>query len=117
MTDHHFVQVTTTVDDRGAAEFLADDAVRARKAACAQVEGPIRSTYWWKGKLETSAEWRVVFKTTAGNFLAFERYLRQRHPYDVPEIIAVPITAGNSDYLAWIAAETESRSASTSSES
>ncbi|MFI5842810.1 divalent-cation tolerance protein CutA [Catenuloplanes sp. NPDC051500] len=98
--------VTTTVDGRPAADSLARTAVTARLAACAQVGGPITSTYWWEGEIETSSEWVVHLKTTADRLDALIEHLRAAHPYDVPEIVAVPVTAGNPDYLSWVHAST-----------
>jgi periplasmic divalent cation tolerance protein len=94
--------VTTTVDARPVADSLAHAAVAARLAACAQVGGPITSTYWWQGEIETSSEWVVHLKTTTDRLDALIAHLRAGHPYDVPEIVAVPVTAGNPDYLSWV---------------
>ena len=99
-------QVTTTVDSREAAEGLARSTVEARVAACAQVVGPIRSTYRWAGKVETAEEWLVLLKTAVDRYPDLERHLRGRHPYDVPEIISVPVIAGNPAYLTWVSQET-----------
>jgi periplasmic divalent cation tolerance protein len=99
-------QVMTTVDRRDAAEALARGAVQARAAACGQVGGPISSVYWWQRRVETAEEWVVVFKTTTERYPDLERYIREHHPYDVPEILCTPVTAGNPAYLAWVAAET-----------
>jgi periplasmic divalent cation tolerance protein len=100
------VVVTTTVDSRAVADRLAWSTVEARLAACAQVTGPIQSTYWWQGAVEQAEEWMLVLKTTEQRYPALEAHLRGAHPYDVPEIICVPVTAGNPAYLSWIAAET-----------
>ncbi len=105
MEGTHFWQVTTTVAERSDAEALALGAVGARLAACAQVGGPITSTYWWEHEVQTSQEWVVTLKTTDQRYPALENYLRHAHPYQVPEIVAVPVTAGNPSYLAWIRAE------------
>src|SRR5579871_5778016 len=86
-TTNHFA-VSTSVDDAEAARALASGAVEARLAACAQLEGPFESVYWWHGKIERAAEWRVTFKTTASRYPALEAFVKERHPYDVPEIIA-----------------------------
>ncbi len=94
--------VTTTVDDRPTADSLALSAVTARLAACAQVGGPITSTYWWEGEIETSSEWVVQLKTTTDRLDELIEHLRVAHPYDVPEVVAVPVSAGNPDYLSWV---------------
>jgi periplasmic divalent cation tolerance protein len=81
-------------------------AVERRLAACGQVSGPITSTYWWQGGIESVPEWACTFKTTGGRLVALMDALRTEHPYDVPEIVATRIEAGDSDYLAWVEAET-----------
>ena len=97
-----YCQVTTTLPDRAAAESLAARLVEERLAACAQVVGPVSSTYWWQGAVEHAEEWYCHLKTAASRFPALQRRLRELHPYDVPEIVAVPIADGDPDYLAWI---------------
>jgi len=104
--DYQYAQVVTTTDSREAADVLARSAVEARLAACAQVLGPVQSTYWWEGKIDSSEEWYVVFKTTAERYPDLERHIRERHSYDVPEIVLTPILAGNPAYLSWISEET-----------
>ena len=73
-----------------------------RLAACVQIVGPITSIFRWHEAIETSQEWLCVAKTTRDHFPAIEQQIRGLHSYDLPEIIAVPIVAGSSDYLAWI---------------
>jgi periplasmic divalent cation tolerance protein len=98
------IQVTTTVDSREGAETIARSAVEARLAACAQVCGPITSVYRWQGAIETAEEWTVAFKTTTERYAALEAHVRQRHSYDLPEIVAVALT-GSEAYLDWVRAE------------
>jgi periplasmic divalent cation tolerance protein len=98
--------VLTTTDSREEAGRLGRLAVDARLAACAQVAGPVASTYRWQGAVETATEWQVWLKTTAARLDSLVELIRTEHTYDVPEIIASPITAGNPRYLEWIAAET-----------
>jgi periplasmic divalent cation tolerance protein len=98
--------VTTTVDDRSAADALAGSAVTGRLAACAQVGGPVTSTYRWQGAVETAAEYAVQFKTAADRVEALVAHVREAHPYDVPEIVVTPVTGGNPAYLDWVRAET-----------
>ena len=95
-------QVTTTLDSREAADRLASLLVEARLAACAQVMGPVASTYRWQGRTEHAAEWSCSLKTTLARLPALEARIRTEHPYQVPEIVAVPILAGDPAYLAWI---------------
>jgi periplasmic divalent cation tolerance protein len=95
-------QVTTTLPDRATAERVATQLVEERLAACAQVIGPVRSTYWWAEKVEQADEWYCHLKTTVARLPGIETRIRELHPYEVPEIIAVPILQGNPDYLKWI---------------
>ncbi len=99
----------TTVDSPDWAETLAREAVGGRLAACAQVEGPITSHYWWEGKLEKSQEWRVMFKCLPARLEELKKWVLSRHPYDTPEWIAVRAEEVGEKYLSW------ARSTSTSS--
>ncbi|OQO90784.1 divalent-cation tolerance protein CutA [Saccharomonospora piscinae] len=100
------VLVSTTTDSDAAARQLAADAVEARLGACAQVVGPITSVYRWEGRVHTDPEWRVEVKTAADRADALVAHLRQRHTYDVPEVITTPIVGGSADYLAWVVEQT-----------
>ncbi|WP_024876906.1 divalent-cation tolerance protein CutA [Saccharomonospora piscinae] len=100
------VLVSTTTDSDAAARQLAADAVEARLGACAQVVGPITSVYRWEGRVHTDPEWRVEVKTAADRADALVAQLRQRHTYDVPEVITTPIVGGSADYLAWVVEQT-----------
>ncbi|NJP99488.1 divalent-cation tolerance protein CutA [Streptomyces zingiberis] len=104
-----FLTVMTTTDSAEKAEALARGAVEARVAACAQISAPVTSVYHWDGAVETAREWQVLLKTASVRFSELETYIRSVHDYDVPEIIATPVTHGGEDYLAWIAAETGAR--------
>lgn len=106
-------QVVTTHDDRAVADQISAAGVAARLAACAQVDGPITSTYWWDGELEHASEWRVTFKTRTDLVPALVEHIRAAHTYDVPEIVATPILGGLPDYLAWIDTETAAPAAQT----
>jgi periplasmic divalent cation tolerance protein len=103
---HSFIQVSTTVDKRQDADRLAELAVKQRLAACVQVIGPIRSTYWWQGKIEDGEEWLCLMKTGRDLYEALEKAIKSIHPYDEPEIIALPIVDGSEGYLHWIKKET-----------
>jgi periplasmic divalent cation tolerance protein len=95
----------TTVDSRDAAAGIADALVRERLAGCVQVAGPISSTYWWNGAVESAEEWLCLIKTRQALFPEVEAAIRAVHPYDVPEILAIPVVAGGRDYLGWLASE------------
>lgn len=103
-----YLVVTTTFSSRDQADALARAAVTVRLAACAQVGGPVRSVYWWQGAVEDAQEWVVALKTTTDGYAALARFILDEHPYEVPEIVATPITAGNPAYLAWLSAEVRS---------
>ncbi|MGW9350892.1 divalent cation tolerance protein [Nocardiopsis flavescens] len=100
------VRVETTVDTREGAERLADSAVGRRLAACAQVGGPVTSHYRWEGEVHRDQEWTVVFKTALDRLDDLTAHLVAEHPYDVPEVVAVPVAGGNPAYLAWVRDET-----------
>ena len=102
-----FLQVQTTTDSRAEAVALAQAAVEQRLAACAQVAGPIASTYWWEDGLERAEEWLIMLKLPADRYDDLAAFLTDRHSYDDPEIIATPIVAGSQSYLEWVAAETQ----------
>jgi len=102
------VQVVTTTETREEADRLARSAVERRLAACAQVGGPIASTYWWREGVETATEWQCVLKTTAARLDELRAHLEAEHPYETPEIVATPIVGGSAAYLEWIARETRS---------
>jgi len=104
-----YVIVQTTTDSRAEAMELAHDAVEARLAACAQVAGPVASTFWWDDGIERAEEWLVMLKLPAGGYDELAEFLLERHSYDEPEIIATPIVAGSAGYLDWIAQETRPR--------
>jgi periplasmic divalent cation tolerance protein len=101
-----YLQVQTTTDSRAEAIDLARAAVEARLAACAQVTGPVASTYWWDEGLERAEEWLLLLKLPADRFDELVAFLTERHSYDEPEITAVPIVAGARPYLNWVREET-----------
>jgi periplasmic divalent cation tolerance protein len=105
-TEPQFLQVQTTTDSRAEAMELGRAAVAARLAACAQVTGPISSDYWWEGTIERSEEWLILLKLPADRFDELAEFLAERHSYDEPEIVALPIVAGSAAYLNWVEDET-----------
>ncbi|GKS59716.1 hypothetical protein YTPLAS18_32430 [Nitrospira sp.] len=102
----HELVVFVTASSRKEANAIATRLVRQRLVACATVVGVVESIYRWQGKIERSKESMLMMKTTSERYLAVERQVREMHSYDVPEIIAVPIERGSSDYLSWIQSET-----------
>src|SRR5690242_1452760 len=105
-TEVRYLQVHTTTDSRAEAMELARGAVEARLAACAQVTGPIASTYWWEEQVERAEEWQLILKLPTDRYAELAVYLTERHSYDEPEIVATPIITGSPGYLAWIEDET-----------
>ncbi len=101
-----FIQVTTAIDSEEGAQKIAQTLVEQHLAACVHVAGPITSTYWWHGKMEIEKEWTCAAKTRKELYSDVEKAIREVHPYDEPEIIALPIVDGSQSYLEWIAAET-----------
>ena len=101
-----FLHVQTTTDSRAEAMELAHGAVQARLAACAQVAGPVASTFWWEDGIERAEEWLLMLKLPADKYSELAEFLLERHSYDEPEIIATPIIAGSAGYLDWIDEET-----------
>ncbi len=102
-----YIQITTTTDKKREAEDIAKKLIEKRLVSCAQILGPIKSIYWWKGRIEESEEWMIFFKTKKGLFKKVESAIKEIHSYEVPEIIAVPILEGSKDYLNWIESETQ----------
>ena len=106
MSHNGYLQVITAIDAEDGAQRLAQSAVEARLAAGVQVIGPIRSTYRWRGAIQSTQEWLCLMKTVRWRFDALAAHIKANHPYEVPEIMATPITYGSRDYLDWIEAET-----------
>ncbi len=98
--------IYVTAPDAEAARSIGRAIVEERLAACANILPDMRSIYWWQGKLEEAREAVVILKTTAAAAERVIARVRTLHSYDVPCAIALPVAAGNPDYLAWIAAET-----------
>jgi len=101
MTDK--IVVLVACGSRKEARAIAKSLVEARLAACVQeITAPIRSTYRWKGKIESVNEFLLLVKTTRKHFSAVKKAVKRLHSYEVPEIIALPVVAGARDYLSWI---------------
>jgi len=97
-----FIQVTTATEKKEDAVRIARSLVETRLAACVQIVGPIESIYRWKGRIETTGEWLCLIKSRRDKYGAVEEAIRSLHPYEVPEIVAVPLRAGSRDYLGWL---------------
>ena len=103
--------VITNLPDRESARQLAEDLVSKRLAACANVLAECESVYWWAGAVESAVETPVLIKTRTTLYAEVEAYIRSHHPYEVPEVIAVPVSAGHRAYLEWVLQETRSDAA------
>lgn len=101
--------VVTQVPDRAVAMDLARALLERRLAACVNVGAPVESIYHWRGRIETGEEIPVVIKTRSVLYSDVEAAVRKIHPYDTPEIIAIPVVDGDARYLAWITDETTPR--------
>lgn len=99
--------ILTNLPDAASAEQLARALIECRAAACVNVLPACRSIYRWRGAVEVATEIPLLIKTTAAHYPLVEEIIRAQHPYDVPELIAIPITHGLPAYLDWLATETE----------
>ncbi|MGQ4833936.1 MAG: divalent-cation tolerance protein CutA [Candidatus Asgardarchaeia archaeon] len=97
-----YIQVLTTVEKEDDAKKISKVLLEKKLAACIQIIGPIKSMYWWKEKIEEATEYILAIKTKAGLYEELEKTIKEIHPYEVPEIIAIPIEKGLEDYLNWI---------------
>jgi len=111
MIEPGILEIRTTFPSRAAAVACADGLVRARLAACVQVDGPIASTYLWQGAVQTAAEWRCSCKTTVEFRDACLAAISRGHPYETPELLVVEAAASPA-YAAWLRASLGSTSSS-----
>ncbi|MDP2823307.1 MAG: divalent-cation tolerance protein CutA [Sulfuritalea sp.] len=98
--------VLTNLPDEASAQALASSLVAERLAACVNILAPCRSVYRWQGKIESVQETPLLIKTTSARYAALEAAIRSGHPYELPEIVAVPIAHGLPEYLNWVVTET-----------
>lgn len=102
-----FCLVLVTAPAGAIARRISEHLLKRRLAACVNLLPTVASRYWWKGQLESARESLLLVKTRRSYLPRVIRAVRAVHPYDVPEIIAVPITSGNAAYLRWLRLETE----------
>lgn len=100
------IQIFVSVPDKKTATLLAKTLIQSKLAGCVQQLGPMTSTYYWQGKIETAEEWLCIIKTQKKLYKKLEALILKNHPYDVPEILAVPIVACSPKYKKWLLAET-----------
>ncbi len=103
-----FLLVLTNCPTQASAEALASLLIEQRLAACVNIGSPVRSLYHWQGKTENAQEFPLQIKTSEVRYAKVEAAIRKNHPYELPEIIAVPLSAGLPEYLEWVGAQTGS---------
>ncbi|MCF6289545.1 MAG: divalent-cation tolerance protein CutA [Desulfobacterales bacterium] len=97
-----YIQVMTTVESKEDGTRIAGRLVEQKLAACVQIIGPMTSIYRWQGAVQEAEEFLCIAKTRQGSFEAVREAIGAIHPYEVPEIVAVEITAGSASYLQWL---------------
>ncbi len=100
-----YIQVFTAVAKENDAKRIAKVLLNKKLSACTQIVGPITSVYRWKGKLEKSKEWLCIIKTKMMLYKSVEKVIKNIHPYELPEIVAMPIIDGSREYFAWMGKE------------
>jgi periplasmic divalent cation tolerance protein len=111
--DRTHVEIRFTVDDEARADEITGVLLAERLVACGQRIGPIRSRYWWSGTLERSDEWLVLLKTRSDLTDRVINRIVAQHPYETPEVVALPLVAGLAEYLGWIDRVTRDRAEGT----
>ncbi|MBV5306231.1 MAG: divalent-cation tolerance protein CutA [Desulfobulbaceae bacterium] len=99
--------ITTTLESRADAEKLGTLLLQKRLIACAQISGPVSSSYWWQGEIVSAEEYLLTMKSNELRYKELEQVLREAHPYEVPEIIATVITHLSEGYHQWLEKELE----------
>ena len=109
MNEPDVLLVITTLPDRATAELIADTLVTDGVAACINILAGCTSIYLWEDKLNHTDEVPLLIKTSSTSYPRLESLLRKLHPYELPEIIALPVSAGLPAYLNWVTQETKAR--------
>ena len=97
-----YIVVFITVPNLEVGEKIGNTLVEEKLAVCVNITSEIKSVYFWKGKIEEDKEYLLIVKTRKDKFKSLEKRVKEIHPYEVPEIIAMPIVLGSKDYLSWI---------------
>ena len=100
-----YIQVVSTFEKKSDAEKTAREVLEQRCAACVQIVGPITSMFWWKDKIENTEEYLCIMKSRDDLYNNLEKVIKESHPYDVPEILSVPVTNGSTEYFDWLSTE------------
>lgn len=103
MSENTFQLVLCTCPNREVAEAVARGLVEEGLAACVNIVPGLQSIYRWKGNVESAEELLLLIKCAAAHFSAIEAFIKSRHPYELPEVIAVPLVAGSEAYFSWLA--------------
>lgn len=103
------IEIHISMPEADAAHAMASDLVSQNLAACVQCLGPLTSIYTWGGEVHQSIEWLLLVKTTEEMFQAVSEFVAAQHRYDVPEVIAVPVTHALGSYGAWVRGEVRPR--------
>lgn len=103
-TTRQFALVLVTAPDLKTARALAQAALEARLAACVNLVPKLESYFWWQGKIDRGNEVLMLIKTGVRKLAALETLILERHPYETPEFVALPLSAGNQRYLDWLGA-------------
>lgn len=98
----HALQVVTTTAEKSDAERIAQAVLEQRLGACVQIKGPIESRYWWNDRIESATEWQVTIKTLRELYPTLEKLILDLHPYDQPEIVAMPLEPLSAGYFQWL---------------
>ncbi len=101
------ILVMTNLPDRASAQQMAQALIENRSAACINILAECASVYRWRGKMETASEVPLLIKTTRAAYPRLEACIRAHHPYELPEIVAVPVSDGLPGYLQWVTQETQ----------
>ncbi len=102
-----YIQVLVSCESADQAKTMADALLKDRLIACAQIVPKVESLYRWQGQIEAAEECLMLLKTTAAHYDLIEQIIKKRHNYQNPEIIAVPLVGGSTEYLNWINEQTE----------
>ena len=101
-----FGLVLVTIDSEAKAQALAHTLVEARLAACVSL-APVQSVYRWQGRIHQEQEWQLTIKTDLSRGEELAQFITQHHPYEVPEILVIPLGAGSAAYLTWLGEQTQ----------
>ena len=101
-----FVQILFTINNEEKANEITKKLLEQRVVSCVQIIGPTTSSYWWENWIQQTVEWVCLAKSKEEDFEQIESIIKSLHPFSVPDIVAIPISTGNIDYLKWIQEET-----------